>query len=116
MTAASILLSSGRSPPLNARSAARQSKIGIRLGFLDIDLSLVQPRHPNDCGPQTREIFSCPKCGLGYGAIRAQFPDKRAGRFECIDCFAEVHSWSGVYDCIGWKAIVMEPAVMGKKL
>jgi hypothetical protein len=30
------------------RSAARQSKIGIRLGFLDIDLSLLQARHPND--------------------------------------------------------------------
>src|SRR6266446_7554515 len=60
------------------------------------------------CGPQTSEIFLCPKCGLGYGAIRAQFPDKRAGRFECIDCFPEVRSWSGVYDYIGWKAMALK--------
>jgi hypothetical protein len=54
---------------------------------------------------QTSEIFLCPKCGLGYRAIGAQFSDKRAGRFECMDRFSLVHSWSGVYDYIGWKAV-----------
>jgi predicted RNA-binding Zn-ribbon protein involved in translation (DUF1610 family) len=52
-------------------------------------------------GTQTSEVFLCPKCGLAFRAIRGQFPDKRAGRFECIDCRTEVHSWSGVYDYIG---------------
>ena len=61
------------------------------------------------CGPQTSEIFVCPKCGLGYRAIRAQFPDKRAGRFECIDCRNSVHSWSGVYDYIVWTAVAGAP-------
>ena len=61
-------------------------------------------------GTQTSEVFLCPKCGLGYRVIRVQFPEMRPGRFECIDCRTEVHSWSGVYDYIGWKAIVMKPA------
>jgi hypothetical protein len=60
-------------------------------------------------GMQTSEIFWCPKCGLGYRAISGQFPDKRAGRFECIDCHTSVHSWSGVYDYIGWKAVAGAP-------
>jgi|SRR5882672_3112216 len=61
------------------------------------------------CGPETSEIFFCPKCGLGYRAIRAQFPHRRAGRFECIDCRTSVLSWSGVYDYIGWKAVAGAP-------
>jgi hypothetical protein len=61
----------------------------------------------------TRMTSGSPKCGLGYRAI---FPVRRAGRFECIDCRTEVHSWSGVYDYIGWKAIVMQPAVMGREI
>jgi hypothetical protein len=61
-------------------------------------------------GTQTSKLFWCPNCGLAYRAIRAQFPERRAGRFECIDCRTEVHSWSGAYDYIRWKAIVMKPA------
>jgi len=50
-------------------------------------------------------LFVCPKCGRGYCAIQEQFPYERPGRFDCIDCNTEVHSWTGVYDFIGWKAM-----------
>ena len=54
-------------------------------------------------GSISTERFTCPKCGLGYQAIKEWFPDDvSGGRFECIECFAEVHSWSGLYDYIGW--------------
>jgi predicted RNA-binding Zn-ribbon protein involved in translation (DUF1610 family) len=51
--------------------------------------------------------FTCPKCGLGYKATQEQFPEKRAGHFDCIDCRSEVHSWSGIYDFTGWQPITM---------
>src|SRR4030081_1348846 len=54
-------------------------------------------------GRQAPARFTCPKCGLGYQAIKEWFPDDvSGGRFECIECFAEVHSWTGLYDYIGW--------------
>jgi hypothetical protein len=35
--------------------------------------------------------------------MKEWFPDDvSGGRFECIECFAEVHSWTGLYDYIGW--------------
>ncbi len=53
------------------------------------------------------ERFTCPKCGLGYQAIKEWFPDDvSGGRFECIECFAEVHSWTGLYDYIGLHLVV----------
>jgi hypothetical protein len=62
-------------------------------------------------GSITTERFTCPNCGLAYLAIREWFcPDTSGGRFECIDCFAEVHSWSGPNDYIGWT-----PTTFGKK-
>jgi hypothetical protein len=60
--------------------------------------------------------FACPKCGRGYKAMQEHVTEKSAGRFECIDCFAEVLSWSGVYDYAAWKAIKMRPRVVGRKI
>src|SRR5258708_3488818 len=48
------------------------------------------------------ERLSCPKCGLRYLATREWSPETVGGRFECIRCFAEVHSWSGDQDYSGW--------------
>ena len=56
------------------------------------------------------------KCGLGYKATQEHVPGNNAGRFECITCFAEVHSWSGVYDYAEWKAIKMRSRVIGRKI
>jgi hypothetical protein len=54
-------------------------------------------------------LFSCPKCGLGYQAMQEHVPKTIAGRFVCMDCAAEVHTWSGFYDFIVWKPMKMEP-------
>jgi len=48
MTAASTLQRHARSAALNAPCVARPSRIGTRLGFLDIGSSPVQPGMPND--------------------------------------------------------------------
>jgi hypothetical protein len=67
-------------------------------------------------GTQITVHFTCPKCGLGYKATQEHVPGNNAGRFECINCFAEVHSWSGVYDYAAWKAIKMRPRVIRRKI
>jgi predicted RNA-binding Zn-ribbon protein involved in translation (DUF1610 family) len=64
--------------------------------------------------------FSCPKCGLSYKVIQEKVPEKRTGRFDCMDCRAELHVWSGIYDFTGWKpvwsATERNPSTMGWKL
>ena len=65
--------------------------------------------------PPAQITFVCLKCGRGYRATQEQFPYERPGRFDCKDCNAEVHSWTGVYDFIGWKAIETKPITFGAK-
>jgi predicted RNA-binding Zn-ribbon protein involved in translation (DUF1610 family) len=55
----------------------------------------------------TTVIFCCPKCGITYRAIQDRFPDERPGRFDCVDCNAEVHAWTGFYDFTCWKAMTI---------
>jgi hypothetical protein len=52
---------------------------------------------------RTIKSFACPTCGLGYLGIKKPFPFERAGRFDCIVCNTEVHSWCGNYDFDHWK-------------
>ena len=40
-------------------------------------------------GTQTSEVFLCPKCSLGYRAIRVQFPVRRAS--ESIAALRFIH-------------------------
>jgi transcription elongation factor Elf1 len=63
-----------------------------------------------------RELFTCPKCGIIYRAICEQQSSEQNGRFDCIDCRTEVHSWSGTHDYTGWKAVVMKPITPREKL
>jgi hypothetical protein len=43
-------------------------------------------------GTQITVHFTCPKCAGGYNAMQEHVTEKSAGRFECINCFAEVYS------------------------
>jgi transcription elongation factor Elf1 len=62
-----------------------------------------------------RKLFTCAKCGIIYRAICEQRSSEQSGRFDCIDCHIEVHSWSGTQDYTGWKAVVMKPLAPGEK-
>lgn len=68
-------------------------------------------------GTQITVHFTCPKCGLGYKATQEQHAEKAGGHFDCIDCRAEVHAWSGIYDFTRWQAVVMRsPLPWGTKI
>jgi hypothetical protein len=67
-------------------------------------------------GVRPRELFVCPKCGIGYRAISEQQSSEQSGRFDCIDCQTEVYSWSGMYDYTDWKAVIMKPVRPGEKM
>jgi hypothetical protein len=66
-------------------------------------------------GVRPRTLFVCPKCGIGYRAICEQQHSEQSGRFDCIDCRVEVHSWSGMYDYTDWKAVMMKPMSPGEE-
>jgi hypothetical protein len=55
-------------------------------------------------------IFACPKCRQAYRAVQERYPYERHGRFDCIECNAEVYAWKGFFDYTGWKAYTPEPA------
>jgi hypothetical protein len=62
--------------------------------------------------------FSCPKCGVIYRAVQTR-SRVSSGRFDCLDCFAEVYAWSGSYDYAAWKPVwattEKNPSTMGWK-
>lgn len=51
---------------------------------------------------RTIESFTCPGCGLDYQGTKEPFPFACAGRFDCIQCAAEIHTWSGRHDYTRW--------------
>jgi hypothetical protein len=51
--------------------------------------------------------FACPKCGMSYTAVQTR-SRVSGGRFDCLDCFAEVYSWSGIYDYAAWKPVLAQ--------
>jgi transposase-like protein len=53
------------------------------------------------------EKFKCPKCGMWYEVTRTQSPDAKPGHFDCTDCKAQVHSWSGIDQYSEWTQSVM---------
>jgi hypothetical protein len=55
----------------------------------------------------TTVIFICPKCGVLYRTEQESFTRESAGRFDCIDCNAEIFAWRGLYDFVRWKAITI---------
>jgi hypothetical protein len=57
-------------------------------------------------------IFCCLACHQAYEATQERYPYERPGRFDCIECNAEVHAWSGFFDYTGWKALALSPAVL----
>ena len=55
----------------------------------------------------TTVIFACGKCGLAHEVTQVQVPTRKSGRFDCVDCGATIHSWYGVFDYSGCKAVRM---------
>jgi hypothetical protein len=53
----------------------------------------------------TTVIFACPKCGLVHEVKQVQVQTKKSGRFDCVDCAAAIHSWNGVFDYSGCRAV-----------
>ena len=56
----------------------------------------------------TTVIFACPKCGLAHQVTQVQVPAKKPGRFGCAGCGTTIHSWYGVFDYSGCKAVRMD--------
>jgi hypothetical protein len=56
----------------------------------------------------TTVIFACLKCGLAHEVTQVHVPKKKSGRFVCVDCGATIHSWYGVFDYSGCKAVRMD--------
>jgi predicted RNA-binding Zn-ribbon protein involved in translation (DUF1610 family) len=56
----------------------------------------------------TTVIFACPKCGLAHEVTQVQIPTKKLGRFDCVDCGGTIHSWYGVFDYSGCRAVRMD--------
>jgi transposase-like protein len=61
-----------------------------------------------DCEFMTTVIFACPKCGLVHEVTQVQVRSKKSGRFDCVDCGATIHSWYGVFDYSGCRAVRMD--------
>jgi hypothetical protein len=58
----------------------------------------------------TPVVFACLKCGQAYRAIQQGIPHERPGRFDCIKCNAEVHTWRGFFDFAEWETITLGPS------
>lgn len=49
--------------------------------------------------------FACPACNQVYRATQERFAYVRPGRFDCIECNAEVYAWRSHCDYTGWQAV-----------
>ena len=50
--------------------------------------------------------FSCPQCRTVYSATQERRAEKRGDAFHCRDCATSVHEWMGLYDFVGWSAVM----------
>jgi|GEM_PF-6180755 predicted RNA-binding Zn-ribbon protein involved in translation (DUF1610 family) len=93
------------SQDLSVRNAqARNRLMRLRTRNRDLRRTASQP----GCESMTTVIFACPKCGLAHEVTQVQVPTKKLGRFGCVDCGATIHSWHGVFDYSGCKAVRMD--------
>ena len=49
--------------------------------------------------------FGCPCCSLVYRAMQVQSPIATGGTFNCANCSEPVHSWTGLYEYLHWRAV-----------
>jgi hypothetical protein len=48
--------------------------------------------------------FSCTNCKLVYQTTQVHVIEPTNGRHDCVECRKRVHSWTGLYDFLHWKA------------
>jgi hypothetical protein len=78
------------------------------MGLWAQDRNLRRIANGPDCEFVTTVIFACPKCGLAHEVTQVQVPTKKLGRFGCVDCGPTIHSWYGVFDYSGYRAVRMD--------
>jgi len=93
------------SQDLSVRNAQARNRL---IGLWARDRNLRRTANEPDCESMTTVIFACPKCGLAHEVAQAQVPTKKSGRFDCVDCGATIHSWYGVFDYSGCRAVRMD--------
>jgi hypothetical protein len=52
-----------------------------------------------------KDTFDCPQCRIMYRAAYKIFTTIQQGKFDCVECKAEVHAWHGVRDYFQWERI-----------
>ena len=93
------------SQDLPVRNAQARNRL---MGLWARDRNLRRIANEPDCEFMTTVIFACPKCGLAHEVTQVQVPTKKLGRFDCVDCGATIHSWYGVFDYSGCRAVRMD--------
>jgi predicted RNA-binding Zn-ribbon protein involved in translation (DUF1610 family) len=93
------------SQDLSVRNAQARNRL---MGLWARDRNLRRIANEPDCEFMTTVIFACPKCGLAHEVTQVQVPTKKSGRFGCVDCGATIHSWYGVFDYSGGRAVRMD--------
>ena len=57
-------------------------------------------------------IFACPDCRTIYRALQEKTFKLSQGMFNCLDCEAVVHRWTGRYVYLSWRSeSVKRPAI-----
>jgi len=93
------------SQDLSVRNVQARNRL---MGLWAQDRNLRRIANGPDCEFMTTVIFACPKCGLAHEVTQVQVPTKKLGRFDCVDCGATIHSWYGVFDYSGCRAVRMD--------
>jgi len=93
------------SQDLSVRNVQARNRL---TGLWARDRNLRRTANGPDCESMTTVIFACRKCGLAHEVTQVQVPTKKLGRFDCVDCGATIHSWYGVFDYSGCRAVRMD--------
>ena len=93
------------SQDLSVRNVQARNRL---MGLWAQDRNLRRIANGPDREFMTTVIFACPKCGLADEVTQVQVPTKKLGRFDCVDCGATIHSWYGVFDYSGCRAVRMD--------
>ena len=54
---------------------------------------------------RTKVVFVCPHCQSIYQAVQVPQPTAAYGWFQCENCEAVVHEWTGMHTYRDWQAV-----------